>query len=237
MKVLCPACDRLIDLERFHVEGTTLVVTCGRCEMISRVQAVDTATSMPTPAPATRGAPRVTLSSDGASNVLVLRSASHDAVVRAAQAAVQAALTVPDDRCPRCIAPRTAAANCPQCGISYAVDPATFAPPAWLDTDWRALLGDWGSESRHQALREKARRADALADVGRLYRVRLAVTPDDPFATNGLSEVLRLAAMAIALRPDDSEARKAMTTRAVLVSVVVVLVLISALLFALRPTN
>ncbi len=37
MKLLCPACERLVELERFRVEGDALVLTCGKCGAESRV--------------------------------------------------------------------------------------------------------------------------------------------------------------------------------------------------------
>lgn len=234
MKVLCPACERLLALERFALEGGVLVVTCARCGVATRVEAqgaeasplsavagapatdsTDAAavvrSAMPTGAP-TLSAPRVSLASTpGASNVVVLRTAGHEAVQKAAAAADEGPFTVPDGVCPRCLATRPAdRESCAHCGIDFArFEEASVLPPAWLREAWVELLRDWGDEKLHAQLRRKAQQADALPSIGRLYRIRQAWVPEDPVAEEGRADILRLAAMSIAFRPpQETDARR-----------------------------
>ncbi len=167
--------------------------------------AVPAAASAPALAAAPVASPRVSLASlDGASNVVVLRTASHEAVRKAALAADGAPFAVPDSLCPRCASPRAAADACPQCGVRFeGFDDALALPPRWLRDEWVALLRDWGNDAHHVQLRRKAQQLDALAEVGRLYRLRLAAAPDDPIAAEGRQDVLRLAAVAMTLTPGD----------------------------------
>ncbi|MGV3622160.1 MAG: hypothetical protein ACO1OB_15155 [Archangium sp.] len=207
MKILCPSCERLLPLGAFRLEGATLVVTCAGCNVETRVERTAPAPVFAPSRPVTQP-PRVSLAStEGGSNVVVLRTAGHDAVSKAAAAADAQPFAVPDDVCPRCIAPKAQAAECPHCGISFErYQEAMTMPPRWLRDDWVALLRDWGNEAKHLQLRRKAQQLDGLAAVGRLYRLRLAWVPEDPFALEGRADVLRLAAVAISLtRPGDDE--------------------------------
>lgn len=231
MKVLCPACERLLPLERFALEDGVLVVTCSRCGVATRVEAraaeaaplgavaagapaTDLAepaavlrSAMPTGAP-TLAAPRVSLASTpGASNVVVLRTAGHEAVQKAAAAADEGPFTVPDGVCPKCLATRAAdRETCPHCGIDFArFEEASVLPPTWLREAWVELLRDWGNEKLHAQLRRKAQQADVLPSIGRLYRIRQAWVPEDPIAEEGRADILRLAAMSISFRPSQED--------------------------------
>lgn len=205
LKVLCPSCERLIDLQRFRLEGAALVVTCQRCETVSRVEPTHVP-MMPLPPISSPTPARMTLSSQGASNVVVLRTSAHDAVAKAAQAAEANPFAVPDGLCPKCIARKSEGDACPHCGLHFdSADEQVLGPPRWLKDAWVSLLRDWGNESAHQSLRRKAQQGDALAAVGRLYRLRQASTPDDPYSAEGLADVLRMAAMHIAFRPPSGE--------------------------------
>lgn len=199
VKILCPSCERLLPFTTFRVDGSTLVVTCSGCGVESRVDGAPqpfVSPSRPVSQP-----PRVSLAStEGGSNVVVLRTAGHDAVTKAATAADAAPFAVPDNVCPRCIAPKANAPECPHCGINFErYEESMTAPPRWLRDDWVSLLRDWGNEAKHATLRRKAQQLDALAAVGRLYRLRLAFVPEDPFALEGRADILRLAAVSISL--------------------------------------
>lgn len=232
MKVLCPACERLAPLEQYALVDGALVVTCTRCGVATRVSA-ERAEVSPVPAVATAGGevataprptmpsgapslapPRVSLaSSPGASNVVVLRTAGHEAVQKAAQAADEGPFKVPEGVCPKCLATRAAERDtCPHCGIEFArFEEATALPPQWLKDAWVELLRDWGNEKLHGQLRRKAQQADALPSIGRLYRIRQAWVPEDPIAEEGRADILRLASMNIAFRApqgDDDRRRK-----------------------------
>ena len=201
MKFLCPKCERLVELRDFKLEDSTLVIGCPACGSSSRV-------SEPSPSPIalvplvpvsptiTGERPALQLTSfPGASNVVALRSHGADAVGAAAEAARAGPFEVPQGRCPKCIAPRQAkAATCTQCGLTFErFDATQVAPPPWLQGEWVGLLTDWGNETLHAQLRQRALEEQDLASVGRLYRVRLVANPDDPFAQRGRDEVLRMA--------------------------------------------
>jgi hypothetical protein len=217
VKVLCPQCERLIALEAFRVDGPVLIITCAKCGAESRVESVSASGaavasnhSRPVSQP-----PRVSLAStEGGSNVVVLRTAGHEAVQKAAKAAEEGPFLIPDGVCPKCIARRAETPSCPHCGILFeAFDEASVLPPKWLREEWVEVLRDWSSELKHSQLRRKAQQVDGLAAVGRLYRLRQAFVPEDPVAEAGRAEVLRMAAMGISFRPghssdDDGERRK-----------------------------
>lgn len=228
VKVLCPQCERLISLEAFRVDGPVLIITCTRCGAESRAENVSTpeaaaVASSASPSRSPSLPPRVSLAStEGGSNVVVLRTAGHEATQKAAQAAEEGPFTIPEGVCPKCIARRADTPSCPHCGILFeSFDEATVLPPKWLREEWVEVLRDWGSEAKHAQLRRKAQQADALAAVGRLYRLRQAFVPADPVAQEGLADVLRLAAVSLSFRPpagDEGERRK----KAVLVGTLVV---------------
>lgn len=233
VKVLCPQCERLIALEVFRVEGPALIISCTGCGAESRVESGSLATSQAIGGEVPRPPsfpPRVSLAStEGGSNVVVLRTAGHEAVQKAARAADEGPFALPEGVCPKCIAPRALTPSCPSCGILFETfDEATVAMPKWLREEWVALLRDWANEPRHVELRRKAQQGEALAAVGRLYRIRQACVPEDPIASEGRADVLRLAAMGISFRPeeDDETARR---KRKVLVTIVAVLGFVAAL--------
>jgi len=237
VKVLCPHCERLITLEHFRFEGSTLIITCARCGVESRLENVpaqaQAAQVGAAPARAPSLPPRVSLAStEGGSNVVVLRTAGHEAVQKAARAADENPFAVPEGVCPKCIAPRAAGEACPHCGIFFAsFDETMVLPPKWLREEWTELMRDWGNEQKHQHLRRKAQQADALAAVGRLYRMRQSAVPEDPVAEEGRAEVVRMAAVAISFRPSQEgelERRKRTALIAVLsvITFLVALVLI-----------
>ena len=200
VKFLCSHCDRLLPLDTFRLEGATLVVTCPKCATESRVEPGDaSAEPEPEPEPA-RAPPRLSLASvQGSSNVVVLRTASHDAVQRAS-AAVSSPFAIPEGLCPKCLARKSTGATCAHCGVTFAVfEEATVLPPKFLRDEWVELLGDWGNEQRHTQFRRKAQQVDALPAVGRLYRLRQSHFAEDPLAAEALTEILRLASMPMAI--------------------------------------
>lgn len=244
MKVLCPQCERLISLEVFRVDGPALIITCAKCGAESRVESVPAAAvaagqaSSAPPRPASLP-PRVSLAStDGGSNVVVLRTAGHEAVQKAAKAADEGPFLVPDDVCPKCIGARSSAPSCPHCGILFeSFDESAVLLPKWLREEWVALLRDWANEPKHVQLRRKAQQLDGLAALGRLYRVRQAFVPEDPIAAEGRADVLRLAAMAINFSPpmEDLDARRKRAVMVGIVSVFVFLCMLALLVQLIRP--
>ena len=238
VKFLCPDCERLISLEVFRVEGPALVVTCQKCGAQSRAESLPSAASRPA-RPVTLP-PRFSLeSTQGSSNVVVLRTAGHEATQKAARAADEGPFVLPEGVCPKCIAPRATTPSCPYCGILFeSFDEATVLPPKWLRDEWVEVLRDWGNDAKHSQLRRTAQQSDALAAVGRLYRLRQAFVPEDPVAEEGRADVLRLAAAAISLRsaPDMEEQHR--RKKVVLVSAVLVFTfLVSIVLLQLLGTD
>ena len=219
VKVLCPHCDRLIALEVFRVEGASLIINCAKCGAESRVESAPAAVNqVATHGRAASLPPRVSLAStEGSSNVVVLRTAGHEATQKAARAADEGPFTIPDDACPKCIGLRAPTPSCPYCGILFdTFDEATVLPPKWLREDWVEVLRDWGNELKHGQLRRKAQQTDDLATLGRLYRLRQAVVPEDPVAAEGRAEVLRLATVAMSFRPPSTEGELEVRRRKVL---------------------
>lgn len=226
VKFLCPECERLINLEQFRLEGAALVVTCQKCGVDARVEPVAGTSSSQRVS-----APRVALASTaGGSNVVVLRTVAQEAVKKAALAADEAPFAIPPDVCPRCIARRAATPECPHCGIRFEVfDEATVLPPKWLREAWVELLRAWGDEALHTTFRRKAQQADALANVGRLYRLRQAAVPDDPVVAEGLADIIRQASVPIVAPRGDEFGSQ----RGKVIAVVVALLMAVALFFLL----
>lgn len=207
MKVLCSECARLFDVTGFRLEGSSLVISCTGCGAELRTVGGSTmaaaapyaATASPTPSSPSQPQ-RALVSAADASNVVSLRTTSTVAVEHAARQAVgDEVFTVPSTFCPKCLAPRDAATqSCDRCGVVFAMAPSDrLDVPEWLARAWRELLGSWGDEARHERLRREASIRDGLIDLARLYRLRLALLPDDPFALRGREALLRLATMSI----------------------------------------
>lgn len=241
MKVLCPQCERLITLEVFRAEGAALIITCTRCGAESRVesQVAQLALGAPAAPRAPSLAPKVSLAStEGASNVVVLRTAGHEAVQKAAKAADEGPFQLPEGVCPKCISPKSGAPTCPHCGILFeSFDEATILQPKWLRDEWVELLRDWGNEAKHVQLRRRSQQLDALAMLGRLYRLRQAAVPEDPVAAEGRADVLKLAAGSISFRPaqdDEVERRKRVVLIAIL-AVLAILAMLGVLAMLARP--
>jgi hypothetical protein len=195
----------VLEVERFKVEGSTLVVVCTSCgaENVSRA-AAHTALSaqasygLPMREPA--AAPPVAAaaaSASSAANVVALRTPTVEAIARAAASTTQKPFDVPPGHCPKCISRRAPdALACPSCGLTFSTaEENAFAPSAWLESEWLKLLNSWGDDAQHEALRIAAMNQSELAQLGRLYRLRLADLPTDPYATRGRDEVLRLAVL------------------------------------------
>ncbi|MBL8957610.1 MAG: hypothetical protein JNK82_42945 [Myxococcaceae bacterium] len=179
MKFLCSSCNRLLDVERFRVEGAVLIISCPGCGAENR--AIGNTPAAPP-----------------AANVTPLRPpAPPVAPVLVAPPDGDRAFDVPPGHCPKCISRRSAQAlACPNCGLVFEqADGDAFAPSEWLKNEWLLLLQTWGDEARHEQLRSEAMSRNELAEAGRLYRLRLALQPQDPIAARGRDEVLRLAVL------------------------------------------
>src|SRR5262249_51066269 len=135
VKFLCPACDRLLELSSFRVEGERLIVRCRACHAESAASA--TAAAM---LQSMRFEPK---------------APPHLAAPAPAPEAVQVSdvFDAPEGYCPKCVSPRpSTAASCPQCGLVFAnVQPGEFCPSEEVATQWRGLLQHWlDSESHDQ---------------------------------------------------------------------------------------
>jgi ribosomal protein L32 len=219
----------LVELERFRLEGEVLIVQCTKCGVESRAKAQqEAAEAVARSHPSSL--PRVALvSSPTASNVVTLKTVATDAVQQAAQSAAHA-FEVPASVCPKCISKKGPGRACTQCGLVFsAFDPKQVQPPEWLAADWLSLLGDWGNDGAHEQLRQQAGRSGTLAELARLYRLRLADREDDPWALKAREEILSLAS-SVALRPSPPPTSIGDSPR---VKLMVVVVLISLSLGAL----
>lgn len=220
MKVLCPQCERLSELSVFRLEGGALVVTCTRCGVEERIAVGTSPLSAAAAAPVTPrpSAPRPQLvSSPSASNVVMMQDASATAIERARRdSTLPEAFDVPPELCPKCIARRAEGPSCAQCGLVYAQLKALHvAPSVWLAETFRALLGNWSDETAHEKARTRALERDELAGLGRLYRLRLAMMPEDPWAQRGRDEVVRLVTTPVAMRQVEAPAQEPQTGRLV----------------------
>jgi hypothetical protein len=102
---------------------------------------------------------------------------------------------VPEGHCPKCIAVRPALASaCAQCGLVFAnFKREEVEPSASIAEQFQHLLSQWEDVGGHDRVLQAALSRGELASVGRLYRIRLANVPQDPYAARGRDEVLRLA--------------------------------------------
>ncbi len=171
MKFLCAGCERLVELVEPQVIGNQLVVRCEKC---GRSETVSLRASAPSAATPTTTIPA------------------------AAPETALGYLSVPEGFCPKCVAVRPAGAlQCPSCGLTYDnFDAASVEPSEPLKRLWADVCAHWEDEARHDALLAEASAQGELIAVGRLYRIRLARSPNDAMAQRGRDEVLRLASAA-----------------------------------------
>lgn len=190
MKFLCDSCERLVEVRTYKIDAGALALTCMACGQETR--------TTPAPAKPAEEAPRPQLASTQAgSNVVELRGANRESAERARAVSTESPFSIPDGRCPKCIAPRKPAANsCPNCGADFAlVSKDLLMPSEWLQEGWLRLLKNWGSTEEHEALVVAALGRSELAGLGRLYQLYLARVPDDPLARRGREEIMRRASV------------------------------------------
>ena len=183
---LCPSCERLTAFSDFRLEGDALVLRCGRCRVESRTQATDVAPS----------APATIASAASASASAPLHKAALEPIpTQTDRDAVEEILPVPEGHCPKCVAVRPPqASSCAHCGLVFSnYQPDELQPSPALAEDFRGLLSKWDDVEQHDRVIQAALAQGGLAVLGRLYRIRLARSPDDAFAGRGRDEVLRLA--------------------------------------------
>jgi hypothetical protein len=211
MNVVCPACERLVPLNVFRLDAGRLYVTCPRCGVESAAEGA----SPPSP--------------------------STPLAVSEDSAAAGDVFAVPADRCPKCIALRPASATaCPSCGLSFdGASAEAYAPSAELAAQWRELLGRWSEQQAHEKLVSAASLQGDLAPLGRLYRLRLAISPGDDVARQGRDAVLARASAPSAFPLPAQEAKRAEAWKVVALGVAIVVLLVVAfrlirLFFALR---
>lgn len=240
MKFQCEACERLIPLESFRMEGGGLVVQCQRCGAESRARASQVAVS-----PA--------LSNEGSGSGVSQSAASEEAssstpplparastpalrVVRGATVPVtlddESLFTPPPGHCPKCVSSRREVdTSCAQCGLVYANFLAEEHQPSEdLKGAWRSLAERWEEWEAHDRLLTLAMGRGELASAGRLYRVRLARAPDDAVAHRAREEVVRRATLVVPTEVEPSE--MSLGKRRLRAAAIAVLSLVVLMLFA-----
>lgn len=215
MKYLCESCDRLAEPAQVKREAGALVLACSKCGAQTRAAwteaeaepAAAAVSRSPAPSPAVAPA---AVPAPAPPRVVTLHA------VPPLTSPGEDPFTVPEDRCPKCIAPRPAGAlSCRQCGLVFAnFVAAESAPSAELQAAWKELAGHWDEVASHDRVLAAAAMRGELAAAGRLYRIQLARQPRDPMAARGRDEVLRLAATTSPLTPepppvDPEQAKKA----------------------------
>ena len=161
-------------------------------------------------------------------------------VIPPAQAGVVRGSTIqiPPGYCPKCITPRSREALiCPACGLVFANFRAEeHQPSAALESAWRGLEERWIRQEEHEKFLQLAFNMDELARAGRLYRIRLATTPDDVQAKAALESMVRMASTAAAAASKTDPAEFQRHRRKVLaVSAMLFFVIPIAALLVLRP--
>ncbi|HUM11764.1 MAG TPA: hypothetical protein VLT82_12510 [Myxococcaceae bacterium] len=138
-------------------------------------------------------------------------------------------IQIPPGHCPKCITPRTREALiCPACGLVFANFRAEeHQPSAALESAWRGLEERWTRQDEHEKFLQLAFSMDELAKAGRLYRIRLAATPDDPQTKVALESMVRMASTAAAAAAKTDPAELQRNRRKVLA--------VSAMLFFVIP--
>jgi len=197
VKYLCETCDRLAEASGFRREAGKLVLTCARCGAETRAAWAETAAEAE---PAVAAAPRI--SSPAApqpARVVPLHA------VPPLSAMGEDPFVVPEDRCPKCVAPKPPGGglSCPQCGLVFANFVAAESEPSGeLKAAWKELAAHWDDVAFHDRVLAGAAVRGDLAAAGRLYRIHLARRPREPMASRGRDEVIRLAATTSPLRPE-----------------------------------
>ena len=121
-------------------------------------------------------------------------------------------IQIPPGHCPKCITPRNPQVLiCSACGLVFANFRAEeHQPSAALESAWRGLEERWTKQDEHEKFLQLAFNMDELAKAGRLYRIRLAATPEDPQAKMALELMVKMAstAAAAAAKTDPSELQR-----------------------------
>jgi len=159
------------------------------------------------------------------------RNTGSTPVIPPSQAGVARGSTIqiPPGHCPKCITPRTPQALiCNACGLVFANFRAEeHQPSAALESAWRALEECWGKQDEHDKFLKMAFNMGELAKAGRLYRIRLAATPDDPQTKAALESMVKMASTAAAAAAKTDPAELQRNRRKVLA--------VSAVLFVVLP--
>jgi ribosomal protein L37AE/L43A len=147
VRFICSSCNRVLEVERFKVEGSTLVVVCTSCgaENISHAVA-QTALA----AHGSHGVPPAApIAAAPLANVVALRTPTVEAIARAAKSVAEKPFDVPPGHCPKCISRRAPnVLACPSCGLTFSTAKENaFAPSTWLESEWLTLLKSWGDDA------------------------------------------------------------------------------------------
>ena len=147
-------------------------------------------------------------------------------VVESASSGSEDPFMPPPGYCPKCIGPRKEGPIvCPYCGLEYGrFRIEEHRPSPVLSSTWLGVLELWESKGAHDKVLALASEKGELAALGRLYRIRLARSPEDAQAKRGREEVVRLASAGSGLMPSAPPDKRVKTRSAVLGFVFFVLV-------------
>jgi hypothetical protein len=187
MNGLCSACQNPVEVVDFRLgEGVVLVrcPACGKAQRLSLTEAsADTAVApLPKPSPA-------------------LTSRDAPPPVSPGAGPIEPDFEAPGGFCPKCISPRRAeAASCPSCGLVFAKALSQdFTVSSSLASAFRALAARWQEPPAHARFLQLAAETGELASAGRLYRIRMARTPEDMVARASLEATVKMASAPVSV--------------------------------------
>jgi hypothetical protein len=185
MNGLCSACKQPVEVVDFRLGEGVVVVRCPACGKQQRLSLSEASGGTDAPAPA----PEASVPSRAA--------LSRPPFVQ--KVGIEPGFEPPPGFCPKCIAPRAPEAkSCPSCGLVFGKALSGDVKPSnALVTAFSALAAQWGEAPAHVRFLQLAAEHGELAAAGRLYRIRLAVAPEDAVARASLEATVKMASAAV----------------------------------------
>lgn len=216
MKFLCEKCARLVAVHEFRVDGLALVLVCPECGTEARSEVTAHATGL-----------KVVASNESESGAGSEESDAEVVDVRA-----DPRFDPPENACPKCITPHPSRApTCERCGLVFAnAEPSQFRPSERLRQTWIEVCERWGEASMHTRVLEQAVAENSLAALARLYRIRLARTPNDAQAQLRVAQLVeRISSQALSVHEPAQNLRWVGWVALVVFAIVLLLVILVSL--------